>query len=466
MKRKVLAVLLAAAMVGGVLAGCGSSDSDKSKTTSTETDGGSGEDAAEEPSGDPVELNVTTTFAGEDTNAGNYRASIAAWEEATGNTVNDGSASADETFKATVVTDFEMDAEPDVLFFYTGADANNFITAGKVKSVAEIREKYPDYAANMDDAKLPVSLVDGDKYAIPTNGYWEAMFCNTTVLADCGIEVPGADYTWEQFMADCATIKEKGYAPVAAALGNIPHYWWEYSIFNNEKDIAKHAQIPTTIDEAGAWVDGMNDIKAMYEAGCFPENTLSATDDETFQLFVQDKAAFLLDGSWKVGGIAGACQSDPNDPDTLDTEKLDKYTVTYVPAKAGRKATDLIGGFSMGYYITAKAWDDPDKQAAAVDFVNFMTSDDKIMKFAEHSANPLKEAPEADPASFNSLQIKALDMVAGTTSFVDAAQDAFNGQCRVSTFDGMPQIVSGEADAKAAVEEGLNMYAEEQAAAE
>lgn len=453
MKRRVAAILLSTVLAATVLTGCGDS-------ANAASDKAQSEDGAEEASGEPVELNVTTTFAGEDSNAGNYRDGIAAWEEASGNTVNDGSASADETFKTTVATDFEMDAEPDVLFFFTDADANDFIAGGKVKSIEDIREKYPDYGSNLDDSKLPVSLVDGKSYAIPTNGYWEGLYCNTKVLEDCGIEVPGADYTWEQFMKDCQTIKEKGYAPVAAALGNIPHYWWEYSIFNNEKDITKHADIPADISGADAWTAGMNDVKAMYEAECFPENTLSATDDETFQLFIQDKAAFLLDGSWKVGGIVGACQTDPNDPKSLDQEELDKYTVTYVPAKGARKATDLIGGFSMGYYITTKAWEDPDKQAAAVDFVNFMTSDEMIMKFAQHSANPLKEAPEADEKQFNSLQIKALDMLKGTTSLVDAAQDSFNGECRVTTFDGMPQIVTGEVDPKDAVAEGLKIYAE------
>lgn len=451
MKKKVVAILLTTVLAGTMLTGCGGSagaDSDKAQSEEGEA------------SGEPVELNVTTTFAGEDSNAGNYRDGIAAWEEASGNTVNDGSASADETFKTTIATDFEMDAEPDVLFFYTGADANDFVSGGKVMSIEQIREKYPDYASNMDDSRIPVSLVDGKSYAVPTNGYWEGLFCNTEVLEDCGIEVPGADYTWEQFMDDCSKIKEKGYTPVAAALGNIPHYWWEYSIFNNETDISKHAEVPADISGADAWVAGMNDVKAMYEAGCFPENTLSATDDETFQLFVQDKAAFLVDGSWKIGGIVGACQSDPNDPATLDQEKLDKFAVTYVPAKGARKATDLIGGFSMGYYITAKAWEDPDKQAAAVDFVNFMTSDDMIMKFAQHSANPLKETPDVDKTQFNSLQLNALEMAEGTTSFVDAAQDVFNGECRVSTFDGMPQIVTGEVDAKDAVEEGLKVYAE------
>lgn len=76
---------------------------------------------------DGVELNVTTTFAGEDGNAQNFKDAVAAWEEATGNTVNDASATSDEQFKARIEMDFQTGADPDVLFFFNGADANSFI---------------------------------------------------------------------------------------------------------------------------------------------------------------------------------------------------------------------------------------------------------------------------------------------------------------------------------------------------
>ncbi|MFR8171735.1 MAG: ABC transporter substrate-binding protein [Marvinbryantia sp.] len=404
-----------------------------------------------------VELNVTTTFAGEDGNAQNFKDAVAAWEESTGNKVNDASATSDETFKARVEMDFQTGADPDVLFFFNGADANSFIEAGKVVSIDTIRETYPEYAANMNDDLITPSIVDGIRYAVPVNGYWEAMFVNTEVLEAAGVEVPGADYTWDAFLADCQKIKDAGYSPIAAALGNIPHYWWEFCIFNNG-DVVNHLTIPASIEEAGAWVNGMEDIKALYEAGYFPENTLSATDDETFASFIDGKAAFLIDGSWKVGGIAGACQSDPEDASTLDTEKLDKFTVTYVPGKGERKATDLIGGLSMGYYISTAAWEDDAKREAAVSFVEYMTSDEMVAKFAQHTASALKAAPEVDESTFNSLQVKAMEMMSGVTSLTGAVQDLFNGECRVSTFDGMPQIVTGEVSAEDAVAEGLAIY--------
>ena len=63
-------------------------------------------------------LNVTTTFAGEESNVQNYQDSVKRWEEKYGCTVADSSGTADETFKSRVISDFEAGAEPDVLFYF------------------------------------------------------------------------------------------------------------------------------------------------------------------------------------------------------------------------------------------------------------------------------------------------------------------------------------------------------------
>ena len=75
------------------------------------------------------------------------------------------------------------------------------------------------------------------------------------------------------------------------------------------------------------------------------------------------------------------------------------------------------------------------------------------------SATALKTAPKVDESKFNSLQVKAISMMSKVTSFTGAVQDLFNGECRTSTFDGMPELVSGKKDIAAAVQEGLDTYA-------
>lgn len=406
-----------------------------------------------------VVLEVVTTFAGTESNVDVYRNAYKDWETETGNKVEDMSVVSDEMFKTKIITDFETNSEPDVLFFFNGADANSFIEAGKVVSIEDIRKEYPEYVSNMIDEKIPPSLVDGKQYAVPVNGFWEAMFVNTEILEKSGVDLPGADYTWDQFLIDCQKIKDAGYIPASVALGEIPHYWWEACIFNRT-GIDNHIAVPESVDSklGQAWVAGINDIKDMYNAGFFPENTLSLTEVDSVQLFTDEKAAFLVDGSWRVGSIVTGCQTDATDPATLDTEKLDKFSVTYFPGTKVRKATDVIGGMSMGYYITKKAWDNPEKRDVAVSFVEYMTSDEIVPDFSQHTIDVLKERPAIDGSKYNGLQIKCMAMMSKYTTLTLAVQDIFNGDCRISTFAGMPDIVLEKISVEDAVAEGLSVY--------
>ena len=430
--RKALALVLCGAMAVSMV-GCGSSNS--GKKTSDET------------SKKSVKLSVTTTYAGEDTNAQNYKDAVAAWESKTGNKVDDSSATSDETFKSRITTNFETGSEPDVLFFFNGVDSNQFVEQGKVVSVDEIRKEYPDYASNMKDDMLGASPVDGKNYSIPVNGFWEGMFVNKEVLKKAGVDVPTKDTTWDEFLQMCEKIKKAGYTPIAASLLEIPHYWFEYSIYNFDSPTT-HNTVPAKVDDAAgkAWVSGLEDIKTLYEKGYFPANTLTAKDDETFQLFTNDKAAFLCDGSWKVGGIESAVKDPEN------------YTVTYVPGKGDRKSTDIIGGISMGYYITKKAWDDPEKRAAAVDFVEYMTSDEMVSKFAGTGVTALKNG--TTPAdNMTALSKDAVTFSAGVTAISPAVQDNLSEAVRKPIFGEM-SIVQGKTAAKDAVQAVIDKLSE------
>ena len=464
--RKPLALMLAGLMAVSMV-GCGSNG-----------DAASSSDNKDKADSGKVTLKVTTTYAGEDTNAGNYKDDLktyektftltikanpyteeelqkyaedykdacAAWTKETGNKIEDSSATSDETFKSRVITDFETGSEPDVLFFFNGVDSNQFVEQGKVVSIDEIRQEYPDYASNMKDDMLGASPVDGKNYSVPVNGYWEGLFVNKDVLKEAGVEAPTADTTWDEFMTMCETIKKAGYTPIAASLQEIPHYWFEYTIFNFQ-DVATHSTLPKSADDeyGKAWVNGINDIKDLYEKGYFPDNTLTASDSETFELFTSDKAAFLIDGSWKVGGIEEA------------VDDIDNYTVTYVPGKGNRKSTDLIGGLSSGYYITKKCWDDPEKRAAAVDFIEYMTSDEMVSKFAGSSATALKNGATVDADSMSSLANAGVELCAGATGISPAVQDSLSTAAKDPIFAGMADIVQGNTKVAAAVDEALTI---------
>ncbi len=384
-----------------------------------------------------VTLNVVTSYGGDDGNRKNFENAVKAYEESTGNKVNDGSATSNEEWKAKVLTDFETGSEPDVLFYFTNADAEPFISAGKVVSLEEIRAEYPDYAGNMKDSMIAVAA-DGKQYAVPSSGYWENMFVNKKVLEDCGVTVPGPDYTWDQFLADCETIKEAGYTPIACSLVEVPHYWFEFTVMNNGT-VENHLDVPAAADDAAAakWAAGLNDIKALYEAGFFPANTLTASDAETVELFNSGEAAFLIDGSWKVGYF------------TENAEDLNDFAIAYVPGKGERSASEAIGGISMGYFITTKAWNDPDKREAAVEFVSQLTSDETLSTFVTTEVTALVNG--AKPEGLNPLQQSAADANANITAIAGAVQDSLTAEARGDLFANVQNVVTGKMSAEDAV---------------
>ena len=396
---------------------------------------------------DGVTINVVTSYGGDDGNRSNFEAAVKSYEASTGNKVNDGSATSNEEWKAKILTDFETGSEPDVLFFFTNADAEPFITAGKVVSIDEIRAEYPDYATNMKDSMLAVAA-DGEHYAVPSSGYWENMFVNKSVLEACGLEVPGPDYTWDQFLADCETIVDNGYTPIACSLFEVPHYWFEFVVMNNGT-LADQLEVPTLDGDgnlvmdatAEKWIAGLEDIKDLYDRGFFPANTLTASDAETVEMFNDGEAAFLIDGSWKVGYF------------TENAADLGDFAISYVPAKGDRVASEAIGGISMGYFITRKAWDDPAKREAAVEFVSQLTSDEVLSTFVTTEVTALVNG--AKPEGLNELQQSAADANANITGISGAVQDTLTAEARGDLFANIQNVVTDKMTAEEAVQSAI-----------
>lgn len=398
---------------------------------------------------EPLVLQVVTSFGLDDGNRKNFESAVAEYEAATGNVVQDNSAVSNEEWKAKVLADFETGSEPDVLFFFTTTDSAPFIKADKVVPISEIRREFPAYADNIREDRMPLAE-NGESYAVPVMGYWENLYVNKRVLADCGIAVPGSGYTWEQFLRDCAVIRSKGYTPIACSLAEVSHYWFEYAVMNNGT-AEDHLEVPE-LDETGAlvmdetaekWIAGLDDIRFLYEQGYFPENTLTAGDAETVAAFGDGRAAFLLDGSWKVGYFRENY-----------ADRIEDYALCCVPGKGERQATDVISGISAGYFITRKAWADPQRRKAAVDFVSHLTSDSVMQTFVTTEFVTMKNG--LPDRSLDPLQLSAKLTMEEITGFSEAVQDHITGEARSMLFQSIRSVVTGEMSAHDAIELALS----------
>ncbi|MEA5068526.1 MAG: ABC transporter substrate-binding protein [Christensenellaceae bacterium] len=358
-----------------------------------------------------VTLKTVSTFAGTDAAAGTYVDLLRQWEQATGNTVEDASGTADEAWKASVINDFAAGNEADVLF-YVAKTADSAPILDKVVPIAEINAAYPDLKLTENAA---IAEANGTIYAIPVRAFWEGLFVNTDLFEQYGLELPT---DWAKLETAIKAFKENGIVPIAVSFADVPHYIVEFAMLASGKP-ADHMARPAAGEKVPqAWVDGMGLLNELYKLGAFAEDCNATTNDIVGQLFRDKKAAMQLDGSWFANGIAEA---------GWNTTAVLPFP-THSP---DADPTAFIGGVSMGFYLSRKAWDDPAKRDAAVDLLHHLTTGDNAVALGGFA--------------FGGNIIKSsVEMINNANVMLSPIQDEMDQEIRADKwFSKVPSIVDG-----------------------
>ena len=434
MKKKALSILLAAAMMASVLAGCGSSANNAPASGGkTEADDGK----------KPVTIKTVSMFGGTDPNAAIYQDINEQFsKEYPYITLEDNSQSSDEEWKASVAANFSVGNEPDVLQFFTDATANTIVATDKFVTIDEIKAEYPDYAGDTLPAALEAVInTDGVSRAVPTTGYWEGLFCNQDLFDQYNLELPT---DWDSLVTAIVTFKENGIIPIACSLNNVPHYWVEFLMLYAAGPDG-YTEVPQTAP--ADWVKGLETFKTLRDLGAFPEDTDTVDDAYVGQLFKDKKAAMQLDGSWYLGGVTAT----------------DTTVVIPFPGIEGQKAEAgaMVGGISSGFYITKKAWDDPDKRDAAVKFVMAHTNKDAVQKYWNGNGQAACAVEPIDGMS--PLAISGLDYSSAATSISAPTDARIDPEAYKVIIGGIVGISTGATSAEDVINEALTLNAERQA---
>ncbi len=350
--KRFLAFFLSFAMIVSLMAGCGNK-SGKEQTL---------EDETAEPS--QVTLVTVSMHGGTDPNSDNYNAINAQFmTDYPYITLEDESQVSDQDWKAKIAADFAVGNEPDVIQFFTDANASDVLAADKFVSIDEIKEVYPDYAGDtypsaLEAAKNP----DGISRAVPTTVFWEGLYCNKDLFDKYGLELPT---DWDRFLKAIETFKLHRIVPVAVSLNHVPHYWIEFLMLSSA-GTESYTSVPEKVPIK--WVQGLELFKTLRDMGAFPDNTDTVDENYVNELFRNKQAAMSLNGSWFLSSI----------PDQKNT------VVCNFPVVPGGKATPgfIVAGISSGFYMTKKAWNDPDKRDAAVKFIMAHTCSASVEKYA------------------------------------------------------------------------------------
>ena len=322
-----------------------------------------------------VTLKTVSCFAGTDSAAAAYVEILDRYESETGNIVRDHSSTSDEAWKTSVLMDFAAGSEPDILFFFAaGADSAPILS--RVVSLAEINETYPELRLPENEA---LREADGKVYAVPVRGFWEGLYVHTDLFERYHAPLPE---DWDSLLEAIRIFRENGIVPIAVSLSDIPHYLAEMSMLACASRGELQAR-PKTFEEVPAsWLDAMAVIRELAEAGAFADNAGSTYESASTDLFLNKQAAMQLDGSWLTFSFS---------PDMMKT-----IAVLPMPLRNGKGTSDCyIGGVSMGFYLTRRAWESA-RRDAAVSLLAALTSEESIRRLGNTPVSGrLLEASEA-----------------------------------------------------------------------
>ncbi|HEX6325522.1 MAG TPA: extracellular solute-binding protein [Jiangellaceae bacterium] len=442
-RRPALAVAAAVALVATACAGQGDDDA-TDDTDANATENAEGGDAAD--SDEPVTIewwHNSNNPPGRDV----YEQAAEDFMTANPNVTIEISAQAHEDMVTRLEAAMQAGDMPDIFMERGGGELLAKVDAGLIKDITD------DAAETID--KLGGSVagwqVDDRTYALPFSlgvvGFWY----NTDLFEQAGISDPPA--TLDDWVASVGALKDAGIEPVSVGAGDAwpaAHYWYYAALRQCAQDVLTEALASLDFSDE-CFVRAGETVQTIVEAEPFNAGFLTTVAQEgptsASGLLATGKVAMEMQGHWEPGVMQGLTEDG-----TGLGEQTGWFPFPSVPDAEGDPAAVLGGGDAW-----AASADAPD---AAVDFIEYLLSDEVQQTFAENSmglpVNPSATQYVADPAMAELLEVRDsapyaqlyLDTYLGQSiggALNEAVVDMFAGQASPQDIvDALQEAVAAE----------------------
>ncbi|MDR2110541.1 MAG: extracellular solute-binding protein [Spirochaetaceae bacterium] len=235
---------------------------------------------------------------------------------------------------------------PDVLFVWPGERSSPLHTGGFLwdLSALAVKDKLGDwYAPAALDGNFQAGGVLGE---LPRSlSSTHVFYVNTAVLSDAGLS-PAK--TYDELKAQVPLLKARGYETVI--LGNADSWVMQRCLFSlvagrfcgpgwERRVLSGEAQFTGT-----GFMDALEFIRSLYADGVIARSTLLIDYQTVLDRFMENKAAYLIDGDWRVRDFL-----------VLPPERQEDFQLALFPelgeAAPGR-STSVIPGPGWGINVT------------------------------------------------------------------------------------------------------------------
>ncbi|MGB8451455.1 MAG: ABC transporter substrate-binding protein [Anaerocolumna sp.] len=398
--KKLMALLLSVTVMGTILAGCGNS-AKSSDTGNMKTEGSTGSTVSA-GGADPELVELNFIFADGDEGAKSSMNQI----------VQDFNDSHDNikvnivpgnggTYSEFLKTKDSVGEFPDVMEM---RDTAIYVRAGKLAELPE----------DITSLFTSTTKFDGKVYTAPLGGEnTDGIIYNKKYFDDNGLEEPA---TYDEFMKLCQTIKDKGdMSPLVVGGQDLFHMgFWFFKAYNDQvllqdPDFIKNCYAGTKDFSDPTIAATFSELKDIFQYA--QDGWISTPDAQITTFLVSNMSAMMYSGTHMFSQIE---QADPNF----------EYGWFPVPSPDGK--VRLVGGSGIGgLSVSAEAAADPNKKAAAEEFIKFFFTPDEYKIYCEKlSAIPLTvNKPQLD---INSVFQEVID-AQGTADLLSPMWNGFAG---------------------------------------
>ena len=195
---------------------------------------------------------------------------------------------------------------PDVYICNPGPNMDVYVNAGAAADLTDILENQEkDWYATFTDGIFDRLTYDGKIMAVPTNFAAACVYYNTELFEKAGVEVPT---TYDELIDVCKKLQDAGITPISCSAGTA----WCLSMIAGYLCDRSVVDLQAIADHTANWTDD-NCIAAGEKlkelSQYFQETAAGDSNDQATANFYNGDAAMLVQGSWAMAQING------NNPD-------------------------------------------------------------------------------------------------------------------------------------------------------
>ncbi len=329
-----------------------------------------------------------------------------------------------DAFKNKLNSQMAAGQAPDIFVFNPDQTTLKFYKSDIMMDLTE--ELKGEWSNNFIEGTIAQATVNGATKSVPFEMGYTPIWYNMDILKASGIET--LPTTYDEFFEDCDKIKKAGYIPTSQMTGGT-NAWTSMLWFSH---------IAAALGGPNVWEKPLTDpvfvqaatiLLKMYGDNNTSKDAVGGDAGVSGGHYLAGESAMFINGPWYIG--------------RAKSEAPDVYSATKIGPAPGAMYSNVQIGFPQSN-LAAASTKDPNKKAATIAFLKWMTSPENAQRISEASGAMLAiKTPSATESDY--LQSQFTEAINNSSFIVSHFQFNYPVQVMAEFGQALAKMTAGKA---------------------